>query len=106
LQLAVVKAVEPYAVQGGTAEAFSKSKELQKIEPAIVAYVEKFVPNSSGVKYNPHVTVGVAREEFVEKLKAAPFESFSYKPASVAIYQLGSYGTAQKMLWEWGPKPK
>jgi hypothetical protein len=105
LQLAVVKAVEPYAVQGGTDRAFSKSKELPKIEPAIVAYVEKFVPNSSGVKYNPHVTVGVAREDFVKQLKAAPFESFSFKPASVAIYQLGSYGTAQKKIWVWKPKP-
>lgn len=105
LQLAVVKAVEPYAVQGGTAEAFSKSKELPKIEREIVAYVEKFVPNSSGVKYNPHVTVGVAREEFVQHLKAAPFETFSFKPSGVAIYQLGSFGTAQKKLWEWKPQP-
>ena len=104
LQLAIVKAVEPYAVRVGTADAFSKSKELPKIEPEIVTYVEKFVPNSSGVKYNPHVTVGVAREDLVKKLKAAPFESFSFKPTSVAIYQLGSFGTAQKKLWEWKPK--
>lgn len=106
LQLAIVKAVEPYAVQGGTDKAFSKSKELPRIEPEIVVYVEKFVPNSSGVKYNPHVTVGVAREDFVKKLTASPFESFSFKPARVAIYQLGGFGTAQKKLWEWEPKLK
>jgi hypothetical protein len=69
-----------------------------------VNYVEKFVPNSSGKKYNPHVTIGVAHEDFVKRLKAEPFETFSFKPAAVAIYQLGNFGTAQKKLWEWHAK--
>ena len=101
LQLAVVKAVEPFAVTGGTAAAFSKSKELPKIDREIVDYVENFVRNSSGAKFNPHVTVGVAHEDFVKKLEAAPFESFTFRPSGVAIYQLGNFGTAQKKLWEW-----
>jgi hypothetical protein len=104
LQAAVVKAVEPYAVTGGTAAAFSLSRELPKIDRDIVDYVENFVRNSSGPKFNPHVTVGVAHEDFVKKLEAAPFESFSFRPAGVAIYQLGNFGTAQKKLWEWKSK--
>jgi hypothetical protein len=66
LQAAVVKAVEPYAVSGGTAAAFSTSRELPKIDREIVDYVENFVRNSSGAKFNPHVTVGVAHEDFVK----------------------------------------
>jgi len=104
LQAAVVKAVEPYAVTGGRAAAFSTSRELPKIDRDIVDYVENFVRNSSGAKFNPHVTVGVAHEDFVKKLEAAPFESFSFRPAGVAIYQLGNFGTAQKKLWEWKPE--
>lgn len=100
----IIKAIEPYTVAGGTAEAFSTSKELPKIEPEVVAYVAKFVPNASGENFKPHVTVGVAHEDFVDKLKAEPFEKFTFKAANIAIYQLGSFGTAQKKLWEWKPK--
>ncbi len=99
----IVKAVEPFAVPEGTAAAFSTSRELPKIDDKIVTYVARFVPNSSGDNYRPHVTVGVAHEDFVKQLKGAPFEQFSFKPASVAIYQLGNFGTAQKKLWEWKP---
>jgi 2'-5' RNA ligase superfamily len=103
LQEQIVKAVQPFAVTGGTTAAFSTSKELPTVEQEIVKYVEQFVPNSSGKKYNPHVTVGVAREDFVKQLKAEPFAKFSFKPRVVAIYQLGGFGTAQKKLWEWKP---
>jgi 2'-5' RNA ligase len=104
LQSDVVKAVEPYAVHGGTASAFSESRELPKIDHEIVDYVENFVRKSSGPKFNPHVTVGVAHEDFVKKLEAAPFKSLTFRPAALAIYQLGNFGTAQKKLWEWKPE--
>ena len=70
--------------------------ELPKIDGEIVSYVERFARNSSGENYNPHVTVGVAHEDFVKQLKAEPFERFSFEPAGVAIYQFGNFGTAQK----------
>jgi hypothetical protein len=100
----IVKAVQPFAVAEGTAAAFSTSRELPKIDDKIVNYVAKFVPDSSGDNFKPHVTIGVAHEEFVKKLKEEPFEKFSFKPAGVAIYQLGNFGTAQKRLWEWNGK--
>ena len=85
----------------GTAAAFSTTRELPKIEHEIVDYVQNFAAKSSGKNYKPHVTIGVAHEDFVEKLKAQPFEKFMFKPAGVAIYQLGNFGTAQKKLWKW-----
>jgi hypothetical protein len=105
LQANVVKAVEPYAVSDGTVAAFSTSKELPKVEEAIVDYVKTFVPKSSGDKYNPHVTIGAGREAFVKQLKAEPFQKFAFKPVGVAVYQLGGFGTAQKKLWQWKASP-
>ena len=64
-----------------------------------VAYVETFVPKSSGQNYIPHVTAGVARETFVQQLKTEPFQAFDFKPDGVSIYQLGNSGTASKKLW-------
>ena len=105
LQTSIVKAVEPFAVPDGTVAAFSTSKELPKVEEAIVDYVKTFVPKASGDKYNPHVTVGVGREEFVKQLKSEPFQKFTFKPVGVAVYHLGGFGTAQKRLWQWKPAP-
>ena len=99
-QEAIVAAVEPFAAKKGTAAAFSTTKELPKVEHEIVDYVENFVPKSSGPNYSPHVTIGVAHEDFVLSLKEKPFDSFRFKAAGVAIYQLGNFGTAQKKLWQ------
>ena len=65
-----------------------------------IGWVETFVPKSGGEHYLPHVTSGVASEAFVKQLKGLPFEAFSFKPADVAVYQLGNFGTASKMLWQ------
>jgi hypothetical protein len=101
----VAKAVDHIAVANGTATAFSTTRELPRIDKEIIDYVKNFAANSTGrKKYSPHVTIGVAHEDFVKRLKAQPFEKFSFKPSGVAIYQLGNFGTAQKKLWEWHPK--
>jgi hypothetical protein len=104
LQEDVVAAVKPFHVSGGTAAAFSTTRELPKIDPEIIDYVDHFVPRSSGKSYSPHVTVGAAHEDFVKRITSEPFEKFSFKPAGIAIYQLGNFGTAQKKLWEWNGK--
>ena len=97
----VERVVAHYTAREGTAGAFSTTRELPKIEHEIVDYVQNFSAKSSGKNYKPHVTIGVAHEDFVDKLKTQPFEKFTFKPAGVAIYQLGNFGTAQKKLWEW-----
>ena len=98
LQQKVADAVEPFARTGGTAEAFVGSP----INHETIAYVETFVPKSSGANYIPHVTVGVAHEAFAKRLKAEPFTAFSATTRGVAIYQLGNFGTAAKRLWVQG----
>jgi len=96
LEEKIVDAVTPFSVSGGTAAAFVGADANAET----VAYVETFVPKSSGQNYIPHVTAGVAREAFVKQLKAEPFQSFNFKPDGVSIYQLGNFGTASKKLWQ------
>jgi hypothetical protein len=100
LQQKVADAVAPFAASGGTEAAFIDTPKGADIVP----YVETFVPKSTGANYFPHVTAGVATEEFVKQLKAEPFAPVTFHPAGVAIYQLGNFGTASKKLKEWDLK--
>ena len=97
----VIDAVTPFSVNGGTSAAFIDTPSNSEI----VGYVEQFVPKSSGEHYWPHVTLGVANEDFVKGMKAESFEGFTFKVDGVAIYQLGNFGTASKKLWEYQPPP-
>ena len=101
LQQKVNDTVAPFSVSGGTAAAFIDTPSNSEI----VGYVEQFVPKSSGEHYFPHVTLGVAHEDFVKQLKAAPFEAFTFSPKGVAIYQLGNFGVAARKLWEYQAQP-
>jgi hypothetical protein len=96
LQQKVADAVAPFAASGGTEAAFIDTPKGADIVP----YVETFVPKSSGANYTPHVTVGTATEAFGKKMKAEPFDAFTFSPGGVAIYQLGNFGTASRKLWQ------
>jgi hypothetical protein len=100
LQQKVADALAPFAASGGTEAAFIDTPKGADIVP----YVETFVPKATGANYFPHVTAGVATEAFVKQMKAEPFEAITFKPAGVAIYQLGNFGTASKKLKEWDLK--
>jgi len=100
LQQKVADAVAPFSVSGGTEAAFIDTPKGADIVP----YVETFVPKSTGANYFPHVTTGVATEEFVKQLKAQPFEAVTFHPVGVAIYQLGNFGTASRKLKQWDLK--
>jgi len=96
LQQKVTDTVAPFSLSGGSAAAFIDTPSNSEI----VGYVEQFVPKSSGEHYFPHVTLGVAHEAFVKQLKAEPFETFTFSPKGVAVYQLGNFGVAAKKLWQ------
>jgi hypothetical protein len=59
----------------------------------------------SGEHFNPHVSTGVAPKEYLDKMLAEPFASFTFAPAGAAVFQLGPYGTAAKKLKDWAPAP-
>jgi phosphoserine phosphatase len=101
LQQKVSDTVAPFSLSGGTAAAFIDTPS----DSEIVGYVEQFVPKSSGEHYFPHVTLGIAHEDFVKQLKAEPFEPFTFGAKGVGMYQLGNFGTASKKVWEYQPQP-
>jgi len=65
----------------------------------------EFVPNSSGKKLVPYVTVGVAPPDYLKEMVAEPFDAFTFSPVASSVYQLGNFGTARKKLKAWELKP-
>jgi hypothetical protein len=100
VQQAVTDAVTPFGVKNGTAAAFVPAADGSVIVPGLVEYVETFVPAHSGEHYMPHVTTGLARKEYLDKLAAEPFDAFIFSPVGAAVYHLGNYGTAVTKLHE------
>src|ERR1700722_19332495 len=98
LQDELIKAVEPYTVKTGTPAAFFSDEGGRDIQEFLISYVAHFVPDAAGKRFNPHVTIGVATEAYLNKMLAEPFASFTFSPAGASVYQLGSFGTARKEL--------
>lgn len=103
LQQKLIDAVAPYTSDKGTDAAFVPKPDGGAMVAGLIDYVTTFVPKSSGKNYNPHVTIGVGTREYLDKLKAVPFKSFTFKARAVSVYQLGDFGTAQKLLWTSAP---
>jgi hypothetical protein len=105
LQADLIAAVTPFTVETGASAAFVTTPDDPVIDPFLIQYVSAFVPKASGEHFNPHVTTGIALREYLDKMLAEPFESFTFSPAGAAVYQLGQFGTASKKLKEWNLKP-
>ena len=97
-QQKLIDAVAPFAVETGTAAAFFTTPEDPDINQPTIDYVARYVPDSSGNKLKPHVTIGVAPPDYIEKMVAEPFDAFTFSPAGLSVYQLGNFGTARKKL--------
>ncbi len=98
LQKELIDAEAPYEVPTGTASAFVTTPKDPDILAAVIDYVRVFVPDHSGDHYVPHVTVGLGTTEYLDKMNAEPFDSFTFSVAGASTYHLGNYGTAMKKL--------
>ena len=98
LQDELIAAVEPYTVKTGTPAAFFSDEGGRDIQNELIDYVANFVTDAAGNRFNPHVTIGVGTEEYLNKMLAEPFASFTFSAASASVYQLGTFGTARKEL--------
>jgi len=104
-QQRLIDAIAPFTVKAGTAAAFATTPQAPDINRSTMDYVASYVPASSGKKFVPHVTVGVAPPEDVKKMIAEKFRAFTFSPVGVSVYQLGNFGTARKKLRSWELKP-
>ena len=100
LQQRIIDAVAPFAVEKGTGEAFAPRPDGGAISQPTVDYVNNFVGPRTGMNYHPHLTVGIGTRDFVDALKAEPFEAFTVQAVSVSLYQVGNYGVAQRKLYD------
>jgi len=98
LQQKTIEAVAPFTVKTGTTAAFMSTEDGHDIQEFLINYVANFVAIGSGKKFNPHVTIGVGTQDYLDEMLAAPFEPFIFSPAGASVYQLGSFGTARKEL--------
>jgi hypothetical protein len=98
LQQALLAAVAPFTVETGTAAAFMTTEEGRDIQQSLIDYVANFAAIASGRKFNPHVTIGVGTEAYLDEMLAKPFEAFTFSPVGASVYQLGSFGTARREL--------
>jgi hypothetical protein len=98
LQDKLIAAVEPYTVKTGTPAAFFSDEGGRDIQDDLMEYVANFVKIAAGKQFNPHVTIGVGTEAYLNKMLAEPFASFTFSAAGASVYQLGSFGSARKEL--------
>jgi 2'-5' RNA ligase len=98
LQDELIKAIEPYTVKTGTPAAFFSDQNGRDIQEALIEYVANFVTIAAGTHFNPHVTIGVGTEDYLNAMLAEPFEPFTFSVTGASVYQLGSFGTARKEL--------
>jgi hypothetical protein len=105
LQQELIDAVAPFTEKTGTAAAYVTTPEDPEINQPTIDYVASFVPDETGKKFNPHVTIGVAGQDYFKTMLAEPFDAFTFSPAAASVYQLGNFGTARKKLKAWDLKP-
>jgi 2'-5' RNA ligase len=98
LQNELIAAVKPYTVTTGTPAAFFSDEGGRDIQESLIDYVANFVTVAAGKHFNPHVTIGVGTETFLNEMLAEPFMSFAFSAAGASVYQLGSFGTARREL--------
>jgi len=100
-QQKLIDAVAPFTELSGTAAAYFTTPENPEIVEPMIEYVAGFVPNHTGKNFSPHVTIGLAPEDYLKGMLAEPFDDFTFSPAAVSVYQLGNYGVAAKKLHGW-----
>jgi 2'-5' RNA ligase len=98
LQDELITAVKPYTMKTGTPAAFFSDVGGRDIQKDLIGYVANFVTVAAGKRFNPHVTLGVGTEKYLNKMLAEPFPSFTFSAAGASVYQLGTFGTARKEL--------
>lgn len=98
LQNELIKAVQPYTVNTGTPAAFFSEDGGRDIQQSLIEYVSHFVTIAAGKRFNPHVTIGVGTETYLNEMLAEPFDSFTFSATGASVYQLGTFGTARKEL--------
>ena len=104
LQQSLITAVAPLTMETGPIGAFTAPHDDPANDGLLIKYVSTFIPQQTGERFSPHVSTGVAPLDYLDKMLAEPFATFTFSPAGAAVYQLGPFGTAAKKLKAWNVK--
>ena len=75
-------AVAPFTEKTGTAAAFVSADGGLDVQPGLIDYVTNFSTVAAGKKFNPHVTIGIAPEVYLNEMLAEPFKPFMFSPVA------------------------
>jgi hypothetical protein len=98
LQRKLLDAVAPFTEKTGTPAAFFSTDGGRDIQPGLIDYVANFVTVAAGKEFNPHVTIGVAPQTYLDPMFAEPFKAFAFSAVGAAVYHLGSFGAVRGEL--------
>jgi hypothetical protein len=101
LQADVIAAATPLMLPTGPITAFAADHGNPAFDQALIDYVTHFTTKGAGEHFDPHVSTGVAPTDYLDRMCAEPFTAFSFAPTGAAVYQLGPYGTAARLLHRW-----
>jgi 2'-5' RNA ligase len=101
MQKELLEAVASFTVKTATNDAFYTLPGEPELVHGMIEYIENFAKDHSGKNFVPHVTVGIAPREYLDKMLAEPFDEFTFKVGGASVYQLGDYGTARNHLKSW-----
>jgi 2'-5' RNA ligase len=98
LQRAVIDAVNPYDQGIADERAYVPDPTGAPFDPFMFEYVKTYVPKQTGENFNPHLTIGIAPRDWLDRVEKQPFEKFEFGAQRLAVYQLGNFGTAARRL--------
>ena len=96
----VIELVKPYIITNGSQASYVQNADGTPIDQFTIDYVPAFVSEHSYKNYNPHISLGVAKTSLLDSLEQNNFRPMKFRATSISVYQLGSFGTARKLLWE------
>ena len=95
VQQELMDAVAPFTEKTGTAAAFVTAPEGPEINQPTIDYVAAFVPEATGKKFNPHVTIGVAPQDYRKEMLAEPA---AYPSIIRGLVRFGSLADIARMI--------
>lgn len=106
-QQQVESLLRPFTQADGDGNAFFRGPGENDIPESTIKYVRQFFTAHSGKHFNPHVTLGRAREDFLRAVRDEPLVPFEFSVEQLGIFQLGSHGTCRRVLRSLNlPQPK
>lgn len=96
----VITLLKPFVVTEGSQESYVQNTDGTAIDQFTIDYVPQYVSAHSYKNYNPHISLGVAKTSVLDSLNQNNFHPVKFQATSISIYQMGAFGTAQKLLWQ------